>query len=109
MIRDTVRSLARARIAPNAHAWEAAAGYPPELFAELAELGLLGMTIPEAYGGAGADYVSYAVALQELAYADGGLSTIVSVHNAPVCAAILKNGDAAQKQRFLPDLCQGRY
>jgi alkylation response protein AidB-like acyl-CoA dehydrogenase len=108
MIRDTVRALARERIAPNAQAWEAAGAYPRELFTELADLGLLGMTTPESYGGAEADYVSYSLALQELAYADGGLSTVISVHNAPVNAALLKDGSEAQKRRFLPDLCAGR-
>ncbi len=109
MIRDAVRQMARERIAPNAQAWEQAGAYPDELFGELAGMGLLGMTTPETYGGAAADYVSYALALQELAYADGGLSTVVSVHNAPVIAAILNQADGAQKQRFLPDLCAGRY
>jgi alkylation response protein AidB-like acyl-CoA dehydrogenase len=107
MIRDSVRQMAAERIAPNAQAWEAAGAYPREIFAELAAMGLMGMTTPEVYGGAEADYVSYALALQELAYADGGLSTVVSVHNAPVIAALLKAGDEVQKQRFLPSLCAG--
>ena len=108
IVRDTVRAMARERIAPNAQAWEEAGAYPPNLFTDLAALGLLGMTTPDAYGGAEADYVSYALALQELAYADGGLSTVISVHNAPVNAAILRDGSEAQKQRFLPELCAGR-
>jgi alkylation response protein AidB-like acyl-CoA dehydrogenase len=108
MIRDSVRRLAADRIVPNARAWEAAAAFPAELWDELAELGLMGMTVPEELGGAGADYISYALALMELAAGDGGLSTVVSVHNAPVLAAILKDGTEAQKQRFVPDLCAGR-
>ena len=106
-IRDTVRSWVQARVAPRSQAWEDAGAYPPEIFAELAELGLMGMTAPSEYGGADADYVSYALALMELAAADGGLSTIVSVHNAPVIAALLRDGDPAQKARFLPELCTG--
>ena len=106
-IRDTVRAWAQARVAPRSQAWENAGAYPPEIFAELAELGLMGMTAPSEYGGAAADYVSYALALIELAAADGGLSTIVSVHNAPVIAALLRDGDPAQKARFLPELCTG--
>jgi alkylation response protein AidB-like acyl-CoA dehydrogenase len=109
MIRDSVRRMAQQRIAPNARAWEAAGGFPAELWGELAELGLMGMTVPEELGGAGADYVSYALALIELAAGDGGLSTVVSVHNAPVLAAILKDGTEAQKQRFVPDLCAGKW
>lgn len=109
LIRDAVRDLAQNEIAPHAQAWEEAGAYPEAVFQQLAELGLLGMTAPEAYGGAEADYVSYALALMELAAGDGGLSTVVSVHNAPVIAAILKDGNAAQKDRFLPELCAGKY
>ncbi len=109
LIRDSVRDLARREIAPHAAAWERDGAYPPAIFEQLAALGLLGMTAPEVYGGAEADYVSYALALMELAAADGGLSTVVSVHNAPVIAAILKDGNTAQKDRFLHDLCAGKY
>jgi alkylation response protein AidB-like acyl-CoA dehydrogenase len=109
LIRDSVRDLAQNEIAPHAQAWEEAGAYPEAVFQQLAELGLLGMTAPETYGGAEADYVSYALALMELAAGDGGLSTVVSVHNAPVIAAILKDGNAAQKDRFLPELCAGKY
>ena len=107
LVRDAVRAMAQERIAPNAMTWEAAGAYPDGLFAELADLGLMGMTAPAEYGGAEADYVSYALALMELAAADGGLSTVVSVHNAPVVAALLRNGSDAQKTRFLPRLCAG--
>ncbi len=109
LIRDSVRDLAQNEIAPHAQTWEEAGAYPEAVFQQLAELGLLGMTAPETYGGAEADYVSYALALMELAAGDGGLSTVVSVHNAPVIAAILKDGNAAQKDRFLPELCAGNY
>ena len=107
MIRDAVRDMARERIAPHAAAWEAAGAYPPNLFKDLADLGLMGMTAPAEHGGAEADYVSYALALMELAAADGGVSTVVSVHNAPVVAALLRNGTDAQKAAFLPRLCAG--
>ncbi len=106
-VRDTVRSWAADRVAANARRWEAAGGFPPELFRELAELGLMGMTAPVEHGGAGADYVSYALALTELAAADGALSTIVSVHNAPTIAALLGHGTAGQIARFMPELCAG--
>jgi alkylation response protein AidB-like acyl-CoA dehydrogenase len=107
-IREAVRAYAQAEIAPRAAEFAAAGGYPPELFVQLAGLGLMGMTVAEEYGGAGADYVSYALALMELAAADGALSTIVSVHNAPVIAALVQAGTAQQKQRWLPMLCAGR-
>jgi alkylation response protein AidB-like acyl-CoA dehydrogenase len=108
LVRDSVRAFAQNHIAPRAAQFEAAAGYPKELFATLAELGLMGMNAPQAYGGAGVDYVSYALALIEIAAADGALSTILSVHNAPVIAALLNEGSTQQKAQFLPDLCSGR-
>jgi len=108
MIRDSVRKFAQRSIAPNAHTWEKAHGYPPTLFGELAELGLMGMTAPAAYGGAEADYVSYALALMEIAAADGPLSTIVSVQNSLVIGIILSQGNETQKKRFLPELTSAR-
>ena len=108
LVRDSVRAFVRNRVAPHARAWEAAGAYAPEVFEALAALGLMGMTAPASYGGAEADYVSYALALMELAAGDGGLSTVVSVHNAPVIAALLQQGSPEQKARFLPQLCSGR-
>src|SRR5271170_7382804 len=106
-IRESVRGWAQSKVKPNSLAWEAQGRYPPEIFQDLSELGLMGMTAPAQWGGAEADYVSYALALMELAAADGGLSTIVSVHNAPVLAAILKDGSEQQKEVLLPKLCSG--
>jgi alkylation response protein AidB-like acyl-CoA dehydrogenase len=106
-IQDSVRSFAQERIKPNAFAYEREGGFPARLFRELAEMGLMGMTAPEDVGGAGADYVSYALALIELAAADGALSTIVSIQNSIMVSGILKDGTAAQKSRFLPGLIQG--
>ena len=93
---------------PHARAWEAAKAFPAAIFGELAELGLMGMTAPAEYGGAEADFVSYALALMELAAGDGGLSTVVSVQNAPVIASLLEEGSSEQKARFIPELCAGR-
>ncbi|HOY79940.1 MAG TPA: acyl-CoA dehydrogenase family protein [Hyphomonadaceae bacterium] len=107
MVSSAVREMARVTISPNAGRWEAERAYPPELFPALGKLGLFGMTAPAAYGGAEADYVSYTLALEELAYADGGLSTIVSIQNALVIAALLREGNDSQKNRFLPPLCSG--
>ncbi len=108
MIRDSVRAFAQARIRPHSAAFEAARGFPPGLFVELAELGLMGMTAPAELGGAGADTVAYALALMELAAADGALSTIVSIQNSLLVSGILAHGTAAQKARFLPELIGGR-
>jgi alkylation response protein AidB-like acyl-CoA dehydrogenase len=107
-IRDMVRGFAQDRIRPHSARFEAEGGYPPALFQDMGALGLWGMTAPDAYGGAGADAVSYALALMEIAAADGALSTIVSIQNSIMVGALLKDGDDAQRQRFLPDLSAGR-
>lgn len=107
-IRDSVRAFAQSRILPESRAFEAAGGYPPKLFEELASLGLMGMTAPESFGGAETDYVSYALSLIEIAAADGALSTIISIQNSLIVSGLLKDGTVAQQQRFLPDLIAGR-
>ena len=107
-IRDAVRDFAQARGRPQSRAFEAAGGFPPGLFEEMAGLGLMGMCAPEEVGGAGADTVSYALALMELSAADGALSTIVSVQNSLIVAALLRQGTPQQQSRFLPDLVAGR-
>jgi len=107
-IRDAVRDFAQDRVRPQAHAFEAAGGYPATLFTDLASLGLMGMTLPEEMGGTGADTISYAVALMELAAADGALSTIVSVQNSLVVSGLANYGSSAQRERFLPGLVAGR-
>ncbi|MET0250500.1 MAG: acyl-CoA dehydrogenase family protein [Sphingobium sp.] len=107
-IRDAVRAFAREQIAPRSQAFEAAGAYPDQLFVEMANLGLMGMTAPEEVGGAGADYISYALSLMEIAAADGALSTIVSIQNSIMVSGILKDGTTEQKARFLPELTSGR-
>jgi alkylation response protein AidB-like acyl-CoA dehydrogenase len=107
-IRDTVRDFAQETIHPHSARFESEGGYPPELFRDMAALGLWGMTAPEAFGGAEADAVSYALALMEIAAADGALSTIVSIQNSILVSGLLKDGSDAQKARFLPDLISGR-
>jgi alkylation response protein AidB-like acyl-CoA dehydrogenase len=107
-IRDTVRAFAQEEIRPHSTRFEAAGGYPAELFQHMAGLGLWGMTAPEAFGGAEADAISYALALMEIAAADGALSTIVSIQNSILVSGLLKDGSDAQQARFLPDLIGGR-
>ncbi|HVF65013.1 MAG TPA: acyl-CoA dehydrogenase family protein [Casimicrobiaceae bacterium] len=108
LIRDTVRAFARARLAPNAARWDREHHFPREELRALAELGALGMVVPDHFGGAGADYVSLAVALEEIAAGDGATSTIVSVQNSVVCGPILAFGNDAQKERYLTPLASGR-
>jgi alkylation response protein AidB-like acyl-CoA dehydrogenase len=107
-IQDSVRDFAQDRIRPKARDFEKAGGYPKELFEELAALGLMGMVVPEEMGGTGADTVSYAVSLIELAAADGPLSTIVSVQNSLVASGLVRSGSPAQRERFLPGLVSGK-
>ncbi len=107
-IGQAVRDFAQTRLRPHSRDYERAGGFPDGLFEELAGLGLMGMTAPESYGGAGSDYASYALALIELGAADGALSTIVSIQNSLLVSGLLRQGTEAQKRRFLPDLIAGR-
>jgi alkylation response protein AidB-like acyl-CoA dehydrogenase len=107
-IRDSVRAYVQAEIKPHSARFETDGGYPAAVFRGLAELGLMGMTAPSAFGGAEADYVSYVLALIELAAADGALSTIVSIQNSIMVSGLLKDGTASQQARFLPELIGGR-
>jgi alkylation response protein AidB-like acyl-CoA dehydrogenase len=109
LIRDTARGFARERLAPGAKAREAAAEIEPEVRRELGELGFLGMTIDPDLGGAGADYVSYALALMEIAWGDGAVSTMVSVHNAPYLAILDRYASPEQKARWLTPAAQGEW
>ncbi len=107
MVQDMARAFARDEIAPKAETWEKAGEIPTEFLSKMGALGLMGMTVPEEWDGAETDYTSYALALIEIAGGDGGLSTLMSVNNAPVCAAILANGSTEQKERFLKPLARG--
>lgn len=107
MVRDMAREFAAKRLAPNTVAWEQAAAVPKAVFDEMGALGLMGMTVPETYGGAETDFVSYALALMEIAGGDGAISTVMSVNNSPCCAALLKDGTEAQKQTYLVPLAKG--
>jgi alkylation response protein AidB-like acyl-CoA dehydrogenase len=107
LIRDTMREFARERLAPFAAAWDRECTFPREALAELAQLGAFGMAVPEQWGGAGMNYVSLALALEEIAAGDGATSTIISVNNSVVCGPILAYGTEAQKEKFLKPLASG--
>jgi len=107
MIRDMARDFAANRLAPNTVEWEKATAVPKEIFDEMGALGLMGMTVSEEFGGAETDYVSYALALMEIAGGDGAISTVMSVNNSPCCAALQKEGTQAQKERYLTPLAKG--
>src|SRR5438105_3209594 len=107
LLRDTAREVARNLLAPHSAEWDREALFPKEALAELGKLGFLGMLVPEQYGGAGADHVGYALALEEIAAGDGATSTILSVQNSVGCMPILQYGSEEQKQRFLVPLAKG--
>ncbi|MFG1179915.1 acyl-CoA dehydrogenase family protein [Xanthobacter versatilis] len=108
-IRDAVRAFASARLAPGAAARDREHRFPRDELTEMGALGFLGMLVPEALGGAATDLVSYALALEEIAAADGACSTIVAVHSSVGCMPIVKFGTEDQKQRFLPKLASGEW
>jgi len=107
LIRETARAFAEAEIAPNAATWDREARFPREAIDALGALGFMGMLVPNEFGGAGADHISYALALMEIAGGDGACSTIMSVHNSVGCMPILKFGSAMQKERFLKPMARG--
>lgn len=107
MIRDTLRDFARERLAPNAAEWAKHATFPAEALQELAGLGVWGMVVPEEWGGPGLDYVSLAIAIEEIAAGDGATSTIMSVQNSLVCGILAKYGNDEQKERWLRGAATG--
>src|SRR5438094_610043 len=107
MVQATVREFARQEILPRAAALDHTPVFPSEIIQKAAALGLMGMVIPEAYGGAGMDPVSYVVAQEELARASAGLQTIITVNNSLVCDPIFHFGTEDQKRRYLPRLSSG--
>src|SRR5207253_897768 len=108
-IQSLTRDFARERIEPNAAGWDREHTFPRELFAQLAELGLMGACVPEEYGGAGADFLSYVLVLEELSRADAGVGVTVAVHTSAVTLPILTYGTDEQKSRFVPPLARGEH
>ncbi|MEM7687071.1 MAG: acyl-CoA dehydrogenase family protein [Pseudomonadota bacterium] len=109
LIRDTARDFAQTRLAPSASAREKAGVIEQDVISDLGELGFLGMTIDPDWGGAGTDYVSYALALAEIGAGDASVGTMVSVHNAPVCAVLDRWASDEQKERWLKPLAEGQH
>src|SRR2546429_5239590 len=106
-IQALARDFGEAEIAPNAGEWDRQHGFPRELLGKLADLGLLGVCIPEEYGGAGADFLSYIIVLEELSRADAGVGVTVAVHTSAVTLPILTFGTDEQRSRFVPPLARG--
>jgi len=106
-IQSLARAFADAEIAPNAAEWDRAHGFPREVLAKLADLGLLGVCVPEEYGGAGADFLSYILVLEELSRGDAGVGVTVAVHTSACTLPILQFGTDEQRRRFVPPLARG--
>ncbi|CUH65236.1 Acyl-CoA dehydrogenase [Thalassovita gelatinovora] len=109
MIQDMARGFARDVLAPGAAARDKSKTIEPEILTQMGELGFLGMTVPEELGGVGADYVSYALALIEIAAGDGAVSTVMSVHNAPFNAILQRYASPAQKEQVLRPATAGKF
>ena len=108
-IRDAVRDFAQDRLAPGAAARDRDHSFPRAELAEMGALGFLGMLVPEAHGGSDTGMLAYALAIEEIAAADGACSTIMSVHSSVGCVPILRFGSDAQKARFLPKMAAGDW
>jgi alkylation response protein AidB-like acyl-CoA dehydrogenase len=108
LVRSTVRDFAERRVAPMAEELDREHRFPYELVAELAELGLMGMPVPEEYGGAGADTLSYAIAVEELTRVDSSLAITMAAHTSLGTMPILMFGTEEQKRQWLPDLASGK-
>ena len=109
LVRDTMRAFAQEQLAPNAARWDRDAHFPRTELRALGALGALGMVVPERWDGAAMDYLSLAVALEEIAAGDGATSTIVSVQNSVVCGPINAFGNDAQKEKYLKPLARGEW
>jgi len=108
LVRSTVREFAREQVAPLAEELDRESRFPYELVAGMAELGLMGMTITEEYGGAGADTLAYAIAVEELTRVDSSVAITMAAHHSLGTLPIFYFGDEEQKQHWLPDLAAGK-
>ena len=108
MIQEMARNFAQKEVLPKAAELDESGRYPAELVKQMAELGLLGVAVPEEYGGAGMDNVCYAIAMEEIARACASTAVIMSVNNSLVCDPLLKFGTEEQKKKYLAPLASGR-
>ena len=108
MIRDALRQFSREVIAPQAMTWDKEKTFPKDVHKQLGEMGCYGVAVPEELGGAGMDYVSLALIIEEIAAGDGGTSTVVSVNNCPVCSMLMSFANDWQKEQWLKPLASGQ-
>jgi alkylation response protein AidB-like acyl-CoA dehydrogenase len=109
LLRKTVRDFAKSEVAPHARKWDAEERFPREIIPKLADMGLLGIRIPEEYGGSGMDTTSYAICVEEIARVDGSLALTVASHNGLGTGHILSFGSEALKRKYLPKAACGEW
>jgi alkylation response protein AidB-like acyl-CoA dehydrogenase len=109
LLRISVRAFALAEVAPHAQKWDAEERFPTEIIPKLAEMGLLGIRIPEEYGGSGMDMMSYSICVEEIARVDGSLALTVASHNGLGTGHVLAFGTEAQKRKYLPKAATGEW
>ncbi|MBM4388424.1 MAG: acyl-CoA dehydrogenase family protein, partial [Deltaproteobacteria bacterium] len=109
MIADMMRSFVAKEVIPYAREWDEEEKFPMDVVRKLGGLGMLGIVVPEKYGGSGADYVSSALAIEEIARGDGSLALTVASHNSLCTGHILHFGSEEQKQKYLPMLASGKW
>ncbi|MDH3682102.1 MAG: acyl-CoA dehydrogenase family protein [Acidimicrobiia bacterium] len=108
-IKAVARRFAEREIAPHAAEWDRTGDVPRDLYRRMADVGLMGMMIDRRWGGAGLDFVSYAVAMEEISAADGGISNVMAANNSPVAVAIQQDGTDRQKAQYLTKLTAGEW
>ena len=106
-IRDLAKDFASAEIRPHAAFWDEARDLGDDIFAQLGDLGFLGMLVPEAYGGLDLDMTSYLLALEALAWGDASVALTVAIQNGPLAGLLLEHGSEVQKEAWLPGLASG--
>lgn len=109
MIRDMTRDFAKKELKPHSERWDTEGWIDDKVITQMGELGLLGMTVPEQWGGANVDYISYALAVEEIAAGNAAVSTLMSVHNSVGCSPVLNYGTEEQKKKYLIPLAKGDW
>ena len=108
MVRDMARDFAKNELAPHSERWDKEGWVDNEVIAQMGSLGLMGMFVPEEWEGANVDYISYALAVEEISAGDAAVGTIMSVHNSVGCGPLMQFGTDQQKQTWLGELASGR-
>lgn len=108
MVRDMARDFAKNELAPHSERWDEQGWIDDDVVSQMGELGLLGMVVPEEWGGANTDFVAYALAVEEISAGDGAVGALMSIHNSVGCGPILKYGTQSQKEKWLIELASGR-